>query len=246
MRACLAASQPRAARRSGPEVWRVRIDISSAVLDAPLRILSEEERQRAARFRLQADRTRYVLARASLRRLVSMRLAVPNERVVFGANALGKPVLAMPGAGLHFNSSHSGDWILHAFDTHGPVGVDVEKIGPALEKVEDFAIALSPEESLHLSSLPRRDRACALARTWVRKEAYVKAAGEGVARTPARISIGTDARGRPHLLYDRNPAATGSDWSFEDIPVDASHVACVVYCGGRGRAAAFEDFSGEP
>jgi 4'-phosphopantetheinyl transferase len=232
--------------RTGPQVWRVRIASSPHVYETALRTLDEHERLRAARFRQDADRMRYVLGRASLRRLLSMQLDVPNERLAFGANSFGKPVLLEPLPGLHFNSSHSGEWILHAFDALGPVGIDVEAARPDFAHVDDFAAAFSPEERSELAGVPEQGRAVALARAWVRKEAYVKAIGQGVSRSLLSIRIDAAATGRPCLIYDRNDDAP-SRWSFEDIPVDARHVACLVYReaegeSGRERRLVVNDF----
>jgi 4'-phosphopantetheinyl transferase len=228
-------------------VWRVRVGRSPDALEASLLMLDDAERHRAARFRHAADRARYVLARGSLRRLLATQLGVSNGRLVFGANAFGKPLLIAPNAGLHFNTSHSGEWILHAFDAHGPVGIDVEAIRPELGNMRDFAIAFSPEERLAIARPPERDRPLAFARTWVRKEAYLKAIGEGMSRSPARISVGNDARGQPCLVYDRNAPPTPLHWSFHDVAVDEDHVACLVYASaadptGLGRAVVVRDF----
>ena len=227
------------------QVWRVRVDPSPAVLEGALRILDDHERARAARFRSEADRTRYVLGRASLRRLLAMQFGLSNERLAFGANAFGKPVLTTPGAGLHFNSSHSGEWILHAFDALGPVGIDVERVRPDFAALDDFAVALSPEESLRISRLAKPARPRALAQTWVRKEAYLKAIGEGVSRSPAHICICADEAGIPRLAYDRNAPCTPLRWSFADVAVDADHAACLVYSGhdqAAARVAVIRDF----
>jgi 4'-phosphopantetheinyl transferase len=229
------------------QVWRVRVDRSPDRLEAAMRMLDDAERHRGARFRDAADRARYVIARGSLRRLLATQLGVSNSRLVFGANAFGKPLLIAPAAGLHFNTSHSGDWILHAFDPLNPVGIDVEAVRPELGNVADFAIALSPEERFRIARLPQRDRPLAVARTWVRKEAYAKAIGEGMSRSPARINVGADATGKPCLLYDRNRPPTPHRWTFRDIAMDEHHVACLVYSRGDdpaalGRAVAVRDF----
>jgi 4'-phosphopantetheinyl transferase len=228
MRASGAAPEARPPPAAGPEVWRVRVAHFAAALKDGLGLLDDAERDRAACFRHAADRTRYVAGRATLRRLLSMRLDVANGRLVLGADAFGKPLLLEPQTGLHFNSSHSGEWVLHAFHPSAPIGIDVEQVRPDFANVSEFAAALSPEEASWISSLPQGDRPIALARTWVRKEAYVKALGEGVSRSPARIRIEADA-GRPRVAYDRNTPRAPDHWSFEDIALDADHAACVVW-----------------
>jgi 4'-phosphopantetheinyl transferase len=214
------------------EVWRVRLQHSPAALEKGMLSLGERERQRAARYRHSADRSRYVLGRATLRRLLCARLRVPNEALVFGENAFGKPLLLEPSADLQFNSSHSGEWIVHALHTHAPVGLDVEQVRADFADWHHFAGVLTPEEASRIASLPHSHRAVALARTWTRKEAYLKALGQGISRSPARISIEVDAAGRPRLSYDRNVPRVENAWRFRDIPIDADHAACVVWRSG--------------
>jgi 4'-phosphopantetheinyl transferase len=237
MRGAGAPPEAFSAPAAGPEVRRVRVDHSAATLEEGLRLLGDAEQERAARFRHAADRARYIAGRATLRRLLSVRLGVANEELVFGANAFGKPMLLEPQACLQFNSSHSGEWVLHAFHPRAQVGIDVERVRPDLANVGEFASALSPEEASWISSLPQGDRPVALARTWVRKEAYVKAIGEGVARSPVHIRIEVDAAGRPRLSYDRNTPRARDHWLFQDIPLDPDHVACVVWRSERDEIA---------
>jgi 4'-phosphopantetheinyl transferase len=231
----------------GPQVWRVRVDDASGAFDKHLRNLDDAEQRRASRFRREEDRVRFVVARSSLRRLLASKLGVETQQLEFCENAFGKPFLLLPSALMHFNTSHSGEWILHVLDTIAPVGVDVELVRAGLAKAEDFGLVLSPEEHLQIADVPQAHRATAFARAWVRKEAYVKAIGEGMSRSLADISIGVDSAGKPHLLYDRNPARSRLCWQFEEIEIDTKHVACVVY-GSAGaepaavRAAAVRDF----
>jgi 4'-phosphopantetheinyl transferase len=210
------------------EVWRVRVGSAWGQVADHWPLLDEAERRRAADFRHEADRARFVVARGTLRQLLAGRTGVAPEALVFVAGPLGKPLLA-PGFGArHFNTSHSGDWVLHAIDSDGPVGVDVEAVRPELARLEDFELALAPEELADLRPLSATARAHGLARTWVRKEAYVKALGEGLRRPLAGVCVGEGADGRPRLRYDRLAPDAASRWQFDDVDVDDRHVACVV------------------
>jgi 4'-phosphopantetheinyl transferase len=221
-----ASKRPGVASR--PDVWRISLDESPEVVARFLPLLSDGERRRAGRFRQSRDRARYIISRGSLRRLLSSRLDISSERLMLGTSAFGKPFLAMPSISLHFNTSHSGQWILHAFDTLAPLGIDVEQVRPELGNFEDFTHVLSPEECAHVARSPQRHRAAATARIWVRKEAYVKAIGKGVSRSLRQISIDCDRSGKPRLVYDHNAPGTSFRYFLEDIPVDASHVACLA------------------
>jgi 4'-phosphopantetheinyl transferase len=138
-------------------------------------------------------------------------------------------MLDAPAAPPRFNLSHSGDWVLIAIDEKRAVGVDVEAIRPNMAAIDDFRGVLAPEEQGWLDQLPTTERAQAFARTWVRKEAYVKAIGEGMSRDLKSIAIVDGPDGEAALLYDGNPTTECGPWRLADVPVDESHAACVAY-----------------
>jgi 4'-phosphopantetheinyl transferase len=217
------------ARSSDRELWSIRVSTETPRFDEHWRHLDGVERQRAARFRMELDRARFVIARSSLRQLLAKRLGVAARDIEFAVNPFGKPCLRDARVALHFNTSHSGDWVLHAIDSAAPIGVDVEAVRAELADIDQFRWVLSPEERAFLDEVPASHRAHAFAKVWVRKEAYVKALGEGLSRPLPDISIAVDATDRPRLLYDRNAAGSLARWQFEDVEVDAQHVACLVY-----------------
>jgi len=144
------------------------------------RWLAAEERERALRFRQEADRVRFVLGRMMARQCCAQHLRIPPAEVSFTATAEGKLWLPATPA-FHFNVSHSGDWVLLAWSSHSPVGVDVEamdrRIGVPLEKMAQSAF--SPTECAALVA-DRRYLAETFFRIWVRKEAIIKAEGCGL------------------------------------------------------------------
>lgn len=216
-----------------PEIWAVDVAREAQRLATLVALLDEPENERAARFRNVDDRVRFVVARATRRLLLAAQLGVAPSQLVFGENPHGKPyVRTACGRRQPFNSSHSGRWVLHAL-AEDDVGVDVERIVPAMATIDDFAWLLShAERCLVLAHAPRQ-RAAALAAVWVRKEAYVKALGEGMSRSLSLIGIDCDAGGEPRLTFDRNPSQRRLDWRFADLVVDAEHRACVVYAGNE-------------
>jgi 4'-phosphopantetheinyl transferase len=223
------APTPDDVRSKAREVWRVRVSAESARFEQHWRHLNDAERQRAARYRNEADRVRFIVARSSLRQVLGRRLGVASWDIRFGENEFGKPLLRDASIPLHFNTSHSGDWVLHAIDDLAPIGIDVEALRCDLADIETFRRVLSPEELVQLSGLPKPRRAGAFATVWVRKEAYVKALGEGMNRPLHEICIMVDHVGRPRLHYDRSAGDSLAHWRFEDIELDARHVACIVY-----------------
>ena len=217
-----------------PEVWAVDVAAEVPRLATHQATLTAEERERAARFHRDEDRHRFVVARSTRRELLAATLGVEPAALAFDDDRYGKPRLR-PGTAAtlpHFNSSHSGRWVLHAI-ADVEVGVDVEQVRPDFARPDDFLWVLSLEERAFVQAAAPTLRAAALATVWVRKEAYVKALGEGLSRSLPEIGIAADAKSEPSLSYDRNPGGYGRRWSFTDLEIDGAHKACMVHEGPR-------------
>jgi 4'-phosphopantetheinyl transferase len=226
------------------DVWRVRVDEHSHALADHWQLLDANERQRASGYRREADRIRYVISRGTLRGLVGRQLQVEPARVAFGIGEFGKPFVAEH-HGLHFNSSHSGDWVLHALSTAAPVGVDVEALLPGRIDLEDFSHALAPRELERLLSLPVAHRNAAFADIWVCKESYVKAIGQGLNRALADICVGPLEAGGYGLLFDRNPGGAGGVWSFAMLDLGPAYAGCLAHPGPPLLVRVL-DYEGDP
>jgi 4'-phosphopantetheinyl transferase len=172
-------------------VWRANLDVDAAALGRLRQTLCGDERARAARFHSCLNGDRYTAGRGMLRELLSRYLQTQPEEFVFTLNDHGKPALE-PGRGavdLRFNLSHSHDQALFAFRLGHEVGVDVERVrssGKELRLAERF---FSPQEVAALRALPSNLQPEAFFRYWTRKEAYIKARGEGLGINLASFSV---------------------------------------------------------
>ena len=177
---------PPAEPRLGPaevHVWRAELDRPPAELQALRTILAPQETERATRFVFDRDRDRFVCARGILRSILSRYLGVPPSALVLAYGPNGKPHLpAESGAdGLRFNVSHSGALAVFALARGIEVGIDIERVD---RQVEGGAIASSyfaPSEASAIEELQGDARAHAFFDIWTRKEALLKAWGEGMA-----------------------------------------------------------------
>ena len=165
------------------QVWSVALDLSHADAKRLEAVLCAEERRRAARYRRQQDRVRFIAARAALRCLLAAHLGADlgakPRALAFAYGANGKPALSH-GGGLEFNLSHSGDLAVIALAHDREVGVDVERLRP-LSSAQRIAERLwSSGEAAALGTLDEDERLTAFFATWTRKEAVVKALGEGI------------------------------------------------------------------
>lgn len=142
-------------------------------------LLDETERARAARFKFDIDRVRFVFAHAFSRRVLGHYLGVDPAALRFGTAALGKPQLD-PDRGISFNLSRDDDLTVVAVAAGFAVGVDVERLRHIDDALElSRGLFAEPEVKL-LSSSPPHDRSRTFLSLWTRKESYVKATGGGL------------------------------------------------------------------
>jgi 4'-phosphopantetheinyl transferase len=158
------------------EIVLARLDVDPAALPPLAMLLSADEVARAERFRLERDRRRFVVARATLRRLLGERLSRDPQGLRFVYGPHGKP--ALEAAELRFNLSHSGELALYAFSAGRDVGIDVEAVR-AVPEAERIAREWFPEADY---------RRFGFLGCWTRKEALAKALGRGIADGPVDAS----------------------------------------------------------
>lgn len=179
-------------RRPGPtdhpasaltvEVLLAHLDIAPAAVVGAAALLSDEERERGARFAFVRDRSRYTVAHAWLRRLLGARLGLRPEAVELVYGEHGKPALAAHQASseLHFNLSCSHGLAVCAFTTGREIGVDIECVLPLVAVSQIGDRFFSQCEQASYRALPERDKAQGFFNCWTRKEAFIKALGVGL------------------------------------------------------------------
>jgi 4'-phosphopantetheinyl transferase len=162
--------------------WCVGLDVSPEAYARLHATLADDERRRTARLRFERDRRRFVVAHGVLRELLARYLRTPPGQIRFVYNAFGKPALSPEfGSRLKFNLSHSADLALIAIAADADIGVDVEYIRAQPDYAEIARHFFSAAEVDRLNRLPSHLHARAFLRCWTKKEAYVKACGEGLA-----------------------------------------------------------------
>ncbi|MEU8616910.1 4'-phosphopantetheinyl transferase superfamily protein [Streptomyces sp. NPDC048623] len=139
-------------------------------------------------------RAQYVTAHALLRTVLGEVLGREPASLSFAKGPHGKPYL--DDAALEFSLSHSGELVAVALSPDAPVGVDVERVPEASGELP--LPVLSPAERAAYDEVPEPERAAAFTTYWVRKEAVLKATGEGLRVDPARLTVA--APGRPAAL----------------------------------------------
>jgi 4'-phosphopantetheinyl transferase len=200
-------------------------------------LLSTDERTRADRFHFEKDRTAYTVARAALKSLLGKYMDLPPAAISFEYTSHGKPYLRreVNSADISFNISHSHGLALLAFGIGRQVGVDVERIRPDFGTLEIAQRFFSKSEVEALLAQPPDQQADCFFNCWTRKEAYIKAIGEGLSCPLHRFDV-TLAMDEPaRLLATRVDSQDASHWSMHNLDVGAGYKAAVIAEGTDWR-----------
>lgn len=191
-------------------------------------VLDQDECERAGRFVFERDRLAFVRRRTALRRILGAYLGVAPGEVPIRLGDHGKPEFAPPfdRAGLAFNVSNSGDLALCAVTRGGPVGIDLEQVRPMADLDGVAELVLGPNERAAFAALGESDRLRLFHAAWTRKEAYLKARGEGLMRSPTLIEFGALLGEKGEPIRDADDAAAMAAW----------HVAAWEPAPGYGAA----------
>lgn len=209
-------------------IWLASLDLEPDPLRQLEATLAPEERRRAARFFHRRDQDRFIGSRGILRDLLSKYTAVTPDRVEIRYAAQGKPFIDNSGSGLRisFNLSHSHGVAVYAIARRREVGIDVELVQPEFAGSEIAERFFSANEIAELHSLPSDLRAEGFFLCWTRKEAYVKARGEGL-HIPLDCFDVTLSPGQPEKL-----TSDDSDrWTLHSYQPVSGYVAAIVVEG---------------
>jgi phosphopantetheinyl transferase len=175
------------------DVWWSRIEQARDEFAADL---DEIERERLAAYTHREDEQRFLLGCTMVRRLLAARFSLPAASIRLDRTCprCGQPHGKVRADGVELSVTHAGELVGVAIGDH-PVGIDVEKVDPQLDVDGLAKVALTPEEIDELNGVDGRERARAFLTYWTRREAAVKATGEGLPAKPRKIQAGIQLRG---------------------------------------------------
>lgn len=209
------------------EVHAWKVDLAAPVTDVCM--LSREEVERAARFHFERDRQHFKAARFALRSILGRYLNLPPESLEFGQTEYGKPFLINPeAAGVLFNLSHSGEVAVIAVAREREVGVDVEFMRADFATDEVAEHFFSVAEIYTLSGLESHLRTQAFFNCWTRKEAYVKARGEGLSMPLDVFDVSLAPGVSAAMLGNRVDESEPSRWIFQDLQIASGYAGALV------------------
>lgn len=223
-------------------VWRVALNDSRAASLRPK--LSPDECARADRFHFARDRHRFIVARGSLRTILGAYLKKDPDQLGFSYSRYGKPALADETGGnyLNFNLSHANELALIAVTRERGIGVDIEFIRPQFASEEIAERFFSDNEVAALRALPRAVQSQAFFNCWTRKEAYIKAIGEGMSMPLNQFHVSLEPGSAAALLGNLRDAQEVSRWSLQELTPGPGYVAAVAVEGNDWQLRCWDHF----
>ena len=218
-------------------IWRARLDAAEDFVKGLAAHLSPEEIARTGKFVFARDRTHFIVARGTLRTLLGLYLRKPPAAVALCTGPLGKPQLC-EGIGeppLKFNLSHSHGLALYGFAMQQEVGIDLEMLRPEIAAAQVAERFFSAREQRELQALPPELRVEGFFLCWTRKEAYLKARGDGLQMPLDKFDVTLTPHGPVELA-----SKDSETWTLTSFTPAPDYVAAVVTDGCAGSTQFFE------
>jgi 4'-phosphopantetheinyl transferase len=215
------------------QVWSVRLDPPAQRVEQLGRHLSEDEWERARRFRFDKHRRQYVVGRGALRELLAAYLGIQPGTVRFSYGPRGKPFLAPPHdqAGIQFNLTNSDELALVGFVRGVEIGVDVEYLKPMPDAEQIAERFFSESERVVLRGLPAERKEEAFFNCWTRKEAYLKAVGEGLAAPLDSFDVTLAPGEEPRMLTLEGDRERAACWCFRHFRPAVDYIGALAIDG---------------
>lgn len=182
-------------------------------------LLSADEHQRANRYHHQKDKQRFIIARATLRILLGRYLKADAKQIIFEVGHNKKPYVK-ENNNLHYNVSHSGNYILIAL-SNSELGVDVEQPDPDMNYEEIMHVSYSKPEANHVKA--SADPLQVFYTLWTRKESLLKATGKGIDDALKFIPSIDDAHA---TMY--NTIGSEKDWIVQSFQINSNHIGSIA------------------
>jgi 4'-phosphopantetheinyl transferase len=212
------------------KVVATRLDVASEAVDGLYGLLSDAERRRASQMVFGRDRRRFIVARARLRQLLGTRLGVRPETVELAYGPNGKPALARDFADsdLRFNVSHRDDVAAYVFTEGREIGIDIEavRVMRDADVLADRFFAAGEREAYR--ALDPADRPLGFFNCWTRKEAFIKALGDGLGHPLDRFDVSLTPGEPARILRVGRTSGDACGWRMMSFSPAPGFVGAVV------------------
>lgn len=211
-------------------IWIAYLAQSTELARRLEKTLSPDERRRAARWRSEAKRLRFVVSHAALRIVLGHYLQKEANEVEISLSEAGKPYLK-DSSGVSFNMSHSHELAVIAVTRDRNVGIDIEYVTPQPRVLWALRPYLSADEEVLLSMTPPGERNRRMLGYWVAREAVFKAFGRGDTGLPHSCSVSLEDASA--CTWRELLAAEGASRLICPVHVDDAYVGALAIEGSE-------------
>jgi 4'-phosphopantetheinyl transferase len=204
-----------------------------AKLQAMSSLLAADERDRALRYHFERHRERFIIGRGLLRTILGRCLGVNPAEIRFTYNPNGKPLLPE----LEFNLSHCEDLALIAVSRGSRVGVDLERVRVLEDAGELVARFFSPSEHAAYERLLPGEQPQAFFNLWTRKEAWLKATGDGIGHLLNQVEVSFIPGEPARLVRLPGDVREAARWRLCDLKPAIGFAAALVHECRQAEAA---------
>lgn len=225
--------------------------------------LTDEERQRAMRFRKDTSRNQHIVGRGMTRKLLTDSASESFEpsQIVLSFTPHGKPFVSSPQElACPFNVAHTDSMVLFAncprnlYPQNGVVtiGVDVERISRRTDTALAQRYFAAPEVDYVFDHRDPEHQRAAFLRVWTLKEAFIKAIGTGLTMPLGDFAFENIDSPRPRVRMLSPALGDGQQWQFLTFAPAEGFVAALAIDTSPGVGAAalrlrrFESLIGLP
>jgi 4'-phosphopantetheinyl transferase len=214
----------------GIHVWATSLAAPPDILKNFATVLSPDETARANKFKFEKHRNRFIAGRGALRQILASYLPLNPAGLRFVYSTNGKPALAaeLADSGIHFNLAHTEDLALFAVTRIATVGVDVEGIRPVSDVDALVARFFSERENEAFQKVPDTEKAAAFFNLWTRKEALLKATGEGITRSLDLVEVSFLPGESARLLAISGDTVKAAEWSLHELSPAPDFVGAIA------------------
>lgn len=225
-------------------VWSASLQQSAKVVQRLAAVLSEDERTRAERFHFANHRSFFIVGRGILRTLLAAYLNLEPQKVQFEYTQSGKPFL-LPShgvQGLCFNLSHSAGIAMYAFSQNRRIGIDIEYVRSIPDMDQIAAGNFSEQENLQFKAADINEKQQAFYNCWTRKEAFIKAIGEGLSFPLHQFDVSLIPGEPARLLSIFGSEQEAAHWSLYELRPAEGYVAALVI-EGNGCSISYQGWT---
>ncbi len=200
-------------------IWHISLIQSQDTIETLASHLDENEWAKADKFRFETERLNYVISHGARREILAKYLECLPNVIKFKENYYGKPFLRENKKRIYFNLSHSHEIALLAVAKKRRIGVDIEAIRKNFDEINIAEQFFSTSEIETLQSLPRNLRTKAFFDCWTRKEAFIKAVGQGLSYPLKEFSVAFSPFERARLISLENTFLKTENWQIIELNI---------------------------